>query len=241
MDRAFFFDWIRPLFGGSLEQSQVDGMNYILNAWEAEPKYSDDLRWLAYALATTFHETAQTMQPIEEYGRGAGMPYGVPDPQTGQTYYGRGFVQLTWHENYATADKEIGLTGDASLVWNADNALDPAIAAEVMFRGMVEGWFTGKQLDQYFNDDTNDAFNARDMINGDKHIVPDWGTKPIGTIIAGYHDTFWQALEGATGEDDDGLPQPVGRVQIVVTIVLLGSSDIVVESVSADAESLPED
>jgi hypothetical protein len=35
------------------------------------------------------------MQPIEEYGKGRGMPYGKPDPTTGQVYYGRGFVQLT--------------------------------------------------------------------------------------------------------------------------------------------------
>jgi len=35
------------------------------------------------------------MQPIEEYGKGKGMKYGSPDPETGQTYYGRGFVQTT--------------------------------------------------------------------------------------------------------------------------------------------------
>ena len=31
-----------------------------------------------------FHEVDRRMQPIEEYGKGHGRPYGVPDPQTGK-------------------------------------------------------------------------------------------------------------------------------------------------------------
>ncbi len=58
-------------------------------------------------LATAYWETAQTMEPIEEYGKGAGRPYGEPDPATEQTYYGRGYVQLTWLPNYEKASKEI--------------------------------------------------------------------------------------------------------------------------------------
>ena len=53
-----------------------------------------DLRWLAYILATDYHETAYTMQPIEEYGKGAGYDYGEPDPVTGEIYFGTGLVQL---------------------------------------------------------------------------------------------------------------------------------------------------
>ena len=41
------------------------------------------------------------MQPIEEYGKGKGRPYGIKDRETGETYFGRGYVQLTWRENYA--------------------------------------------------------------------------------------------------------------------------------------------
>ena len=37
------------------------------------------------------------------------------DPQTGQTYYGRGFVQLTWRDNYARADAEIPLIDEDSV------------------------------------------------------------------------------------------------------------------------------
>ena len=64
-DREIFFDTVRSdPFGGCLMQDQVDGMNFILDSWEAVPP-SDDLRWLAYALATTYHETGATMLPSQ--------------------------------------------------------------------------------------------------------------------------------------------------------------------------------
>jgi hypothetical protein len=160
---AEFFRLVRVnLFRGEISQDQVDGTNAILAAW---PKGAD-LRWLAYGLATAFHETDTAMKPIPEYGRGRGMRYGVPDKETGQVYYGRGYVQLTWRFNYARAEKEI-LGSD--LVHAPDNALKPEIAAAVMVRGMSEGWFTGVGLDHYFplaRPKAADWVNARRIING---------------------------------------------------------------------------
>jgi hypothetical protein len=98
LQRKYFFDKVRAeLFAGSLSEEQVAGMEEMLSFGE---RIGCDDRHLAYVLATAFHETARTMQPIEEYGKGKGKSYGAPDPQTGQTYYGRGYVQLTWKENY---------------------------------------------------------------------------------------------------------------------------------------------
>ena len=74
------------------DAKQVDGMEDILPRGKLTPR-SDNLRWLSYPLATAAHETGFTMQPIAEYGLGKGMEYGKPDPETGQTYYGRGYVQ----------------------------------------------------------------------------------------------------------------------------------------------------
>ena len=44
-------------------------------------------------------------------------------------------------------------------------ALDSLIAARIMFRGMAEGWFTGKKLGDYFNA-KEETLNARQIING---------------------------------------------------------------------------
>ena len=69
-------------------------------------------------------------------------------------YIGRGFVQLTWEDNYRNASAALGLIDDRDLVAHPEMALDRLIAARIMFRGMAEGWFTGAKLGQFFNDDT---------------------------------------------------------------------------------------
>ena len=62
----FFFNSKKILFNGKFRQSQVDGLNAILNEWEKNYSSKDD-RWLAYMLATAHHETDRRIQPIEEY------------------------------------------------------------------------------------------------------------------------------------------------------------------------------
>lgn len=202
-NHKIFFDEVRhSLFGGSLTQQQVDGMSFKLKQWEDHPYHQTDLRWLSYPLATSMHETASTMWPIEEYGKGQGQSYGVPDPETGQTYYGRGDVQLTWRDNYKRAASKLGLTGTPNdLEWHAEKALDPKISADVMFMGMSEGWFrTGKEgkpqtLSRYFSETVDDPYTAREIINGDKSKIPNWSNGvSIGNLIKGYHSKFLEAL-----------------------------------------------
>jgi hypothetical protein len=96
------------------------------------------------------------------------------------------------------------LTGGDDLEWHADRALDPAIAADVMFLGMDEGWFrtddAGKPetLDKYFNAERDDPYEAREIINGDKSTVPSLsGGVSIGDLIADYHVNFLAALEAS--------------------------------------------
>lgn len=160
INRAPFFANIRRVpFNGSLSQTQVDGINAVLDEWEK--RQLTDTRWLAYMLATDFWETARTMQAIREYGRGRGKEYGRPT-STGHAYYGRGLVQLTWERNYRVMGGKLGV----DLVNNPDLALDLNIAVQVMFDGMMLGLFTGKRLSQYFNGKTEDWVNARRIING---------------------------------------------------------------------------
>ena len=52
------------LFGGNLKQSQLNGINDILAAAKAQGVCMREQ--VAYLLATAFHETAQTMQPVRE-------------------------------------------------------------------------------------------------------------------------------------------------------------------------------
>ena len=204
LDRKTYFDHVRvDPFDGVMTQQQVDGQSMILDRWEFDPT-TTDLRWLAYSLSTCKWETAATMWPISEYGKGKGMKYGTPDPQTKQTYYGRGLVQLTWRDNYKKATQKLGLTGGDDLEWHADRALDLQIASDIMFRGMVEGWFRTKDnkpetLPRYFNSTVNDPYNARGIINGDKTKVPQWsGGVSIGALIATDHNAFLMALSAAS-------------------------------------------
>ena len=100
IDRNAFFESIREnLFEGVLSQRQVDGMNAVMDTWE-QYHFDKDIRWLAYAMATAHHETAYVWDAIEEYGKGSGKEYGAPAGPYGECYYGSGFVQLTWLENY---------------------------------------------------------------------------------------------------------------------------------------------
>jgi putative chitinase len=180
-----FFALYRGHFG-TLNQSQVDGLNALLGAAESDATITD-IRWLAYMLATTYHETAHTFQPIEEIGKGRGRPYGTPDAVTGQTYYGRGFVQLTWKRNYQRFSDLLGV----DLVNDPGLALEPDIAYRVMSIGMIRGLFTGKKLSDYINDLKTDYVNARRIINAlDK-----------ATLIAGYAENFEKILKGALIQD----------------------------------------
>lgn len=143
IDTKAFFDSVRgSLFGGSLKPSQVKGMEAKLNAFQ---EASFPLSWVAYALATSYHETAQRMMPVRE-GLSASDAWRKKNLRY-YPYYGRGDVQLTWLENYKKADEKLGLNGE--LVKNLDLALDPDISAKIMVRGMQEGWFSGTRKVRY--------------------------------------------------------------------------------------------
>jgi Chitinase class I/ROS/MUCR transcriptional regulator protein len=195
IDRIAFFDRMRPLFGGRYQNSQVAGLNAIMDAWESKTP-NGDLRWLAYMMATAFHETARTMQPVREafwlseQWRKTHLRY--------YPYYGRGYVQLTWQANYAKAGAYVG----ADLVASPDLALRPDYAAVIMQVGMSEGWFRRDRhgrphtLARYFGHGVDDSVGAREIING-----PEWtrvgGQKVLlATVIARYHAEFLAALSG---------------------------------------------
>ena len=186
IDRKKFFDAVRAsLFNDVLSQRQVDGMNYLLDVWEK--LFADrDIRWLAYALATAFHETAYMMVPLEEYGKGSGKSYGEPTGEHGECYYGRGHVQLTWLENYQKGEQFLAERYGVSvpMVEYPHRMLEDEPSALVLYDGMINGWFTGAALPAFFHDTVEDPYNARTIVNG--HDKAD--------LIAGYYYKFKEAL-----------------------------------------------
>ena len=177
MNRADFYTILRrrdsAVFGTSLTQAQVDGCETILAATVGLP-----VSHRAYLLATAYHETAHTMRPVREtladtddkaiarleaaWAKGklpwVKTPYWRKDAD-GKSWLGRGYVQLTHKANYAKAGAAMGV----DLVGHPDLAMSPGIAAHVLVRGCVEGWFTGRRLADYL---PGDYMGARRVVNG---------------------------------------------------------------------------
>ncbi len=151
MDRKVFFSELRKrssgLFGASLKQGQVEGCEKIVD--EAERRKTP-LHHLAYILATAYHETAHTMQPVREMG---GEKY-----LRSKKYYpwvGEGLVQNTWETNH----RKFGATAPGQMMtW--------PLALKAIFDGMTKGVFTGKKLDDYIGNGKIDYVNARRIVNG---------------------------------------------------------------------------
>lgn len=218
-DRKIFFDGVKARLDSTLEQEQVEGFNFLLDQIEDDPLW-DDLRNIAYALATAWHETAFSMQPVEEgyyleaqYSKAVMVKH--QKSLRYYPYYGRGFVQLTWETrripNYSKATKKIreqkpelveafedetGKTFD--LVEHPEQAMHPLIAYAVLTLGMFQGWFTGKKLSDYINDEKRDFINARRIINGTDKAGP----------IARHADRFFEILLSAKQKDSVSVTSP---------------------------------
>lgn len=191
------FAVIREDFG-KLTKPQVSSIEAIVAEIDKDKSFSYPMA--AYILATTWHETARTMLPIEEHGKGRSRSYGKwfknskgalygQKNSAGDAYlysecphlfYGRGFVQLTWYDNYLKASEKLGV----DFLYRPELVMTVENATQIMLLGMKEGWFTGKKLSNYFNQSLKDYTNARRIINGtDK-----------AKLVAGYAAVFERAL-----------------------------------------------
>lgn len=210
MDRAAFFAALRKrdnsLFGTRLSQGQVEGIEAILDAFATHG--DGNVRTLAYGLATAYTEVTRKMQPVREHfaktdaeairsldkwarekGRTTGI-YWRPDPETGLAYFGRGFVQLTWKDNYRESSADAGI----DLVENPDAMFDPVISARILWRGLIDGRWNGhgKGVGYYLHRDPPDVVQARRTVN-----ILDRAEE-----VAGYYEQFLAAIEAAGGWTD---------------------------------------
>lgn len=162
MNKNKFYDAIRPHV--NLTTQNVIGMDKVLDYIESK---EENLQQAAYIIATAWWETGQTMMPVreaywkDEAWRKRNFRY--------YPYYGRGYIQLTWDYNYKKASDYF----EQDFIKNPDLVMQPEYALPILFVGMNEGWFTGKKLDNYIdNDDENDSEelreykNARRIVNG---------------------------------------------------------------------------
>lgn len=203
MDRRAFYDAVRGSV--NLTTQNVAGFEKVLDHMEGEGTPINDG---AYALATAFWETAQTMHPVKEAywlsegWRRKNLRY--------YPWYGRGLIQTTWEDNYRKIAVAMGLPED-TFINNPDLLLEWKYAIPAMFVGMQTGLYTGKSFDDYIDDldesddeDLREFINARRIVNG-----TDKATK-IGRLAL----TFERGLKAAGyGEIappwiDDGDPFP---------------------------------
>lgn len=240
IDKDFFFrniSFIRPL-----NDSQVEGLTNMINAFDLD---DEDIfrKWLANRMGTSVIESNKTFKPVVEgyylpeskrvralynyYSKHNSaalrtiFPYGLTPPY----YYGRGAVtQLTHYWNYEKASQKI--FGDNRLVDNPDLVLDPTTDMKIAHRGMREGWFTGRKVSDYLNDNKTDWVGVRRVINGlDKaHIIAGYsarfytalryGTKEsVGEVIMPLEEVAnAEALEGETRINEDGIAHKAIRV-----------------------------
>lgn len=207
MNRKAFYDALRPTLGAFTEPN-VAGFELVLD--EARRR-GTPLNDLAYILATAWWETAKTMQPVREGfwlsedWRERNLRY--------YPFYGRGFVQLTWEENYRKASQLYGV----DLVKDPDRAMETSLAVRILFNGMNDGWFTGRDLDDYIDDidedddeDLREFANARRIVNGtDKQIA-------IGTLALDFEAALKAAGYGAPlisipKPEEAPIPAPIGH------------------------------
>lgn len=179
------------------DEDQVMGCQTLLTAMAGLPT-----SFTAYALATAYHETAHTMQPVNEIGGDAyftrmydicgnrpelAKEMGNTTLGDGIKYHGRGYVQLTWKDNDQKAADKLGV----DLVQHPALALQPENAAQILRHGMVEGWFAGKTLADYLpgtGSATDAQFTqARRIIN----------SLDCAELIAGYALEFQSAIVAA--------------------------------------------
>lgn len=173
---------------GAPNLSQEQGFLFLLSKLQDSAKITrTDAQ--GYALSTIWWETDQTMQPITEKDNKSktylrGKPY--------WPWIGKGYVMLTWEDNYRKFGKALGI----DLIAEPTKVNEPETAWLILEEGMTnmdlgfkDPEFTKYTLEQFFNETTQDFYNARKIINP--------GDKKTYQIIADNAEKFYKILEEA--------------------------------------------
>jgi len=207
-----FYDIVRPLFG-TMTQTHIDSMELIIDECRTQRV---NRQGSASVLATTFHETNKTMEPVEEnlnYSAG-GLRATFPKYFTvaQSKAYARKPVDIAnraYANRLGNGDELSGdgwrykgggfvqMTGRVNyekfenllgipLVAHPELARVPATSAKILVMGMKRGLFTGVSLD----DVSEPATSIPDFEN-DRPVV---NGRDRAKLIAGYAEVFYEAL-----------------------------------------------
>ncbi len=215
MNLKVLFNYLRKApFGGRLSSAQVAGVQAIL--LECQRQGVTDWRFIAYMLATAFHETGGRMTAIRENlnytsagsiratwprhfkNDAAALPY-VRNPEGLANFiYGVRLAETLGNTKTGDGWKYRGaglaqITGRRNftrygLADNPAGALELQKAAYILVHGSLNGVFTGRKLSDYLNGDTFDPYGARAVING----------KDKAQLIATHYASFAGALNKAS-------------------------------------------
>ena len=208
MNRAVFFNKIRPMLGG-LTIMQVKGIELILDEWERR-KLTDN-RQLAYVLATAHHETGRKFTPITEnlnysadglvktFGRYFTRSQANAYARQPERIANRAYANRLGNGSEASGDGwryrgrgNVQITGRVNyakfgIEATPDKALDPYFSVYILVEGMIKGLFSGVKLSDYINGSKCDFYEARRIVN-----VLDKATE-----IKGIAEDYLEALEAA--------------------------------------------
>ena len=239
MNRAAFYAHLRKrdsgVFGTSLTQGQVDGMEGIIAAFN---EVGDGrLTTLAYALATAYHETARAMVPNRE-----NLNYTTKE-RIFAVFGPRRITSLNEAAQYVRKPRELAnkvyngmlgnrpgtddgwtyrggghphLTGRANyaesskdagvdLVANPEAMLDPKVSARVLIRGLMDGRWNAQRKGIEY-------YEMLDGVPGLSEVEAIAARRTVNiqdkaATIAGYYRAFRVALEAA-GLPDITRPAP---------------------------------
>lgn len=210
-DEKVLFERLRAApFGGRLVQSQIDALRAILKA-VAKVRPDMSIYWLAYIIATAFHEAGSDMKPKEENLRYstaerikavwpkrfkslADAALYVKNPKALANFvYGGRMGNNAKNDGWTYRGRGLAqITGKENyarfdIMNNPDKALELDTAAYILVYGMVNGVFSGKALKDFDIVNGFDAEGARRIINGTAQA----------SLVARHYDAILQALDAA--------------------------------------------
>lgn len=143
---------VLPLPTGDAQITEFDGDQWKVSAvtGAVRPLHPDQIRG------------------VEAHTRGSEV-YSADEGEE-QYFFGRGYVQLTWWNNYASAGVALGQ--GLAFLFEPDLVNDPEVAYAVLSTGLCTGgiFANGRKLAQFFHGAQTNYVGARNMVNaGAKH------------------------------------------------------------------------